>query len=168
METLHRQQLEGAALERAYAMMERQVGHLSRLVDDLLDVSRITRGLVELRKEPVNLGEVADQAMEMVAAVVEGRGHDLQISLPRKPLRVVGDATRLTQVVFNLLNNAAKYTDARVAASGSPSSARVSRPSCGSAIAAAAWSLSWCRKFLTCSPRASARPTAPKAASGSV
>ena len=58
-------------------MMERQVGHLTRLVDDLLDVSRITRGLVELRKEPVNLAEVADQAVEMAAPVVEGRGHEL-------------------------------------------------------------------------------------------
>jgi PAS domain S-box-containing protein len=111
VETLRRQKLDGAARGRAYAMMERQVGHLTRLVDDLLDVSRITRGLVELRREPVNVAEVAGQAVEMAAPVVEGRGHDLQLSLPRKPLRVEGDATRLTQVVFNLLNNAAKYTD---------------------------------------------------------
>ncbi len=112
METLQRQKLEGPALERAYAMMERQVGHLTRLVDDLLDVSRITRGLVELRKVPINLAEAADQAVEMVTPAVEGRGHELSLTLPRKPLRVEGDATRLTQVIFNLLNNAAKYTDA--------------------------------------------------------
>src|SRR5262249_28839464 len=88
------------------------VGHLTRLVDDLLDVSRITRGLVELRKGPVNLAEMADRAIEMANSAVEGRGHDLSLTLPRKPLRVEGDPTRLTQVIFNLLNNAAKYTDA--------------------------------------------------------
>jgi len=79
-------------------------------VDDLLDVSRITRGLVELRQEPVNLAEVADQAVEMAAPVVEGRRHDLNLSLPRKPLRVEGDATRLTQVIDNLLGNALRHT----------------------------------------------------------
>jgi PAS domain-containing protein len=77
METLQRQQLEGPALERAYAMMDRQVAHLSRLVDDLLDVSRITRGLVELRKEPVYLAGAVDRAVEMVTPAIEGRGHDL-------------------------------------------------------------------------------------------
>jgi two-component system CheB/CheR fusion protein len=91
--------------------MDRQVGHLTRLVDDLLDVSRITRGLVEIRKEPVNVGDVVDQAVEMANPAVEGRGHVLSFTLPRKALGVEGDATRLTQVVFNLLNNAAKYTD---------------------------------------------------------
>ncbi len=111
METLQRQSLDANGVARAYAMMERQVGHLSRLVDDLLDVSRITRGLVELRKEPVNVAEMAERAVEMAAPAVEGRGHDLNVSLPRKPVRVEGDAVRLTQVVFNLLNNAAKYTD---------------------------------------------------------
>jgi signal transduction histidine kinase/DNA-binding response OmpR family regulator len=110
-ETLQRQKLDGSALQRVYAMMDRQVAHLVRLVDDLLDVSRITRGLIELRMEPVNLTELADRAVEMVAVAVEGRGHDLNLSLPRRPLRVQGDATRLTQVIFNLLNNAAKYTD---------------------------------------------------------
>jgi two-component system CheB/CheR fusion protein len=109
METLRRQALDGPSLERAYAMMDRQVAHLVRLVDDLLDVSRITRGLIELRKEPVNLAEMADRAVEMATAAAEGR--DLNLALPRKPLRVEGDATRLTQVIFNLLSNAAKYTD---------------------------------------------------------
>ena len=80
-------------------------------MDDLLDISRITRGLVELRKETVNLAEIADQAVEMVTPAIEGRRHELNLSLPRKALRVEGDAARLTQVVFNLLNNGAKYTD---------------------------------------------------------
>jgi PAS domain S-box-containing protein len=112
VETLQRQHVDDDGLAKAHAMMERQVGHLSHLVDDLLDVSRITRGLVELRKEPLDLARVIDQAAEMVAPAVQGRGHNLTLALPHKPLRVEGDSTRLTQVVFNLLNNAAKYTDA--------------------------------------------------------
>jgi signal transduction histidine kinase len=111
VETLRRQRLDGGALEQAYAMIDRQVAHLSRLVDDLLDVSRITRGLVELRTEPVDLARAVDQAAEMAAPLVEGRGHELMISLPRQPLWLEGDMTRLTQVFFNLLNNAAKYTE---------------------------------------------------------
>ncbi len=111
IETLQRQDLAGEGLDRAHAMMERQVEHLTRLVDDLLDMSRISRGLVEPRKELVNLAEVAEQAAEMVRPAVEGQGHDLNVSLPQKPLRVDGDPTRLTQSVFNLLNNAAKYTE---------------------------------------------------------
>jgi two-component system CheB/CheR fusion protein len=112
LETLPRRKLDGDGLDRVYAMMERQVGHLTRLVDDLLDVSRITRGLVEMHKEPINLAEFANQAVEMVTPMVEGRRHELSVTLPRKALRVEGDAIRLTQVIFNLLNNAAKYTDA--------------------------------------------------------
>jgi CheY-like chemotaxis protein len=87
------------------------VTHLCRLVDDLLDVSRITRGLVELRKEPVALAGVVEQAVEMARPTVEGRRHELTVSLPRAPVVVEGDATRLTQVLFNLVHNAAKYTD---------------------------------------------------------
>ncbi len=111
VEALRRQPPDGEARERLYAMMERQVAHLSRLVDDLLDMSRITRGLVELRRGPVNLADVADQAAEMAAPALEARGHDLSVTLPHRPVRVHGDATRLTQVAFNLLNNATKYTD---------------------------------------------------------
>jgi PAS domain S-box-containing protein len=111
IDTLRRQRLDGDALERAYAMMDRQVAHLGRLVDDLLDVSRISRGLVDVRKEPIGIAQVADQAVEMANPAIEGRGHELSVALPRKPLRVAGDAARLTQVVFNLLNNAAKYTE---------------------------------------------------------
>jgi PAS domain S-box-containing protein len=110
-EALRRQQFEGPALDRAYAMMDRQVEHLIRLVDDLLDVSRITRGLVGLRKEPVSLADVVGQAVEMANPAIQGRGHDLTLTLPREPLSVEGDRVRLTQVVFNLLHNAAKYTD---------------------------------------------------------
>ena len=75
-------------LNWAHDLIGRQVAHLARLVDDLLDVSRITRGLVELREEPVNLAEMADRAVEMAAPAIDGRGHELNLSLPRMPLRV--------------------------------------------------------------------------------
>jgi two-component system CheB/CheR fusion protein len=111
IETLQLQKLKDGDLERAYAMMQRQVMHLRRLVDDLLDVSRITRGRIELRKEPVDLARIVDHAVEMVAPAMEDRGHNLTISRPRKTPSVEGDEARLTQVIFNVLNNAAKYTD---------------------------------------------------------
>ena len=95
-----------------YEMMERQVGHMVRLVDDLLEVSRITRGKIELRKDRVELSIVVASAVETVRPLVEAGGHQLSISLPGEPLVVEGDATRLSQVFANLLNNAAKYTDA--------------------------------------------------------
>jgi PAS domain S-box-containing protein len=111
IESLQRQKHNGDGLKHAYAMMDRQVSHLTRLVDDLLDVSRITRSNIELRKEPIDLARVVDHAVEMAAPIIESRRHELMVSLPRKPLRLEGDMTRLTQVFFNLLNNAAKYTE---------------------------------------------------------
>jgi signal transduction histidine kinase/DNA-binding response OmpR family regulator len=91
-------------------MIERQVHHLVRLVDDLLDVSRITRGKVRLLREPLNLATVVHRALEICEQMVGSRGHKLTLSLPEKPVRVAGDPVRLAQVVGNLLNNAAKYT----------------------------------------------------------
>jgi PAS domain S-box-containing protein len=98
------------ALERAGGVIGRQVNHLSRLVDDLLDVSRITRGKVTLRKERVDLAPVVAQAVETSRPLIEARGHELTVELPRQPVCVEGDATRLAQVLANLLNNSAKYT----------------------------------------------------------
>lgn len=112
LEALRRNHLDEAGLERAYGMMDRQVGHLSRLVNDLLDVSRITLGLIELQKETVNVAEVAEAAVEMAMPAVTSRRLELTLALPRKPLQIQGDRARLIQVVFNLLNNAAKYTPA--------------------------------------------------------
>src|SRR5262249_40318646 len=111
VEALRRGHLENAAIEKAYAMMDRQVVHLRRLVDDLLDVSRITRGLIDIRREPVNLAEVVGTAVEMINPTVEARKQQLQVTQPSRPLRVNGDTIRLTQIVFNLLHNATRYTE---------------------------------------------------------
>jgi PAS domain S-box-containing protein len=91
-------------------LIGRQMTHLSRLVDDLLDVSRITSGKIKLRREPLDLNALVQAAVESVRSTVEAYGHSLELKLAPRPLRVEGDATRLTQVIVNLLNNAAKYT----------------------------------------------------------
>jgi PAS domain S-box-containing protein len=91
-------------------MVERQVKHLARLVDDLLDVSRITQGSIRLRKEVVDLGATVQRAVEGARPLIESRAHELTLDLPREPIRLEADATRLEQIVSNLLDNAAKYT----------------------------------------------------------
>jgi signal transduction histidine kinase len=98
---------------REQDVLERQVNHLSRLVDDLLDISRITRGQIELDRKPVELSEVVLRAMEIASPVLEHAHHELVISVPRKGLGVDVDIERMAQVVSNLLTNAAKYSDAR-------------------------------------------------------
>jgi PAS domain S-box-containing protein len=98
-------------LEWAREVIDRQVSHLTRLVDDLLDVSRITRGKITLEKEPVELAAVVLRAVESVRPLVDARRQKLVVVPPPASARVEGDATRLAQVVSNLLNNAAKYTD---------------------------------------------------------
>ena len=92
-------------------MMERQLAHLVRLVDDLLDVSRISQGKVELRREPVSLAAVIANAVETSRPSIEAGGHQLDVRVPREPVHVEGDETRLAQVFANLLNNAAKYSE---------------------------------------------------------
>jgi signal transduction histidine kinase len=101
----------GHVAEQAREMMERQVQHMVRLVDDLLDVSRIVRGKVDLRREPVELAAAVARAVETVGPLVEAEGHELTVDLPPEPLRVSADLVRLAQVVGNLLNNAARYTE---------------------------------------------------------
>jgi PAS domain S-box-containing protein len=91
-------------------MVERQVKHLARLVDDLLDVSRITQGSIRLRKEVVDLGTIVQRAVEGSRPLIESRAHTVSLRLPAEPVRLEADATRLEQVISNLLNNAAKYT----------------------------------------------------------
>jgi len=92
-------------------IMERQVSHLVRLVDDLMELSRITRGTFELRREPLELQTVLRNAVETAKPLIDAGGHALHIRLPHEPLHVDGDAVRLAQVFANLLNNAAKYTE---------------------------------------------------------
>jgi PAS domain S-box-containing protein len=91
-------------------MMERQITHLVRMVDDLLDVSRISRGKIDLRKGPLELAGVIAQAVETCRPALEARGHQLTVSLPAEPLRLEADPTRLAQALGNLLNNSARYT----------------------------------------------------------
>ena len=99
------------SLLKERTMIERQVHHLIRLVDDLLDVSRITRGKIELKRERVELAEIVAKAIEMASPLIEQRQHTLKVDVPRRGLAVEADAVRLSQVVANLLNNAAKYTE---------------------------------------------------------
>jgi signal transduction histidine kinase len=97
-------------LVKERSIIERQVLHMVRLVDDLLDVSRIARGKVELRMEPVEMGRVVADAIELASPLLEERGHRLFTSVPPTGLRVMADVERLAQVVANLVMNAAKYT----------------------------------------------------------
>jgi PAS domain S-box-containing protein len=92
-------------------LIDRNVGQLVRLVDDLLDVSRINHGKIRVEREPLDLRTVVAQAVEISMPLIEARSHRLSVAVTDEPLRVSGDLTRLTQVVANLLNNAAKYTE---------------------------------------------------------
>ena len=95
---------------RAQAIIERQVEHMGRLLDDLLDVSRITRGTLILRRSTLDLASVVAAAQESARPLIEARNHTLHVQLPAEALRLVGDPVRLAQVLANLLINAAKYT----------------------------------------------------------
>jgi CheY-like chemotaxis protein len=101
---------DAGALEHARQITERQVQHMVRLVDDLLDVSRITSGKISLQREPLVLTAIMMGAIEASRPLIEARRHTLETVFTDEPLRVEGDLTRLSQVVLNLLNNAAKYT----------------------------------------------------------
>jgi PAS domain S-box-containing protein len=93
------------------AIIERQVVHLTRLVDDLLDVSRIAGGKIALRKEPLEIAEAALRAIEMASPILEQRNHRLEFRIPRTGLQMAADPERLAQILSNLLTNAAKYSD---------------------------------------------------------
>jgi PAS domain S-box-containing protein len=102
---------DAAEVGQARDLMDRQVQNLVRLIDDLLDVSRITRGKIHLRKERLDLAAIVQSALEISRPHIEAAGHELTVVLPPGPLEVQADAARLAQVVANLLNNASKYTD---------------------------------------------------------
>jgi two-component system CheB/CheR fusion protein len=97
-------------LETARDTIDRQLQHMVRLIDDLLDVSRITRGKLQLRRECVTLGTVLEQALEASRPHLEQSGHEIELSLPREAVYLDADPVRLSQVLLNLINNACKYT----------------------------------------------------------
>ncbi len=99
------------AVDAASIMMERQIGHLVRLVDDLLDISRISRGKIELKRRRIELASSMHQAVEVVRSLYKDMNHELTITLPQQPIYLNADPTRLVQIVGNLLNNACKFTD---------------------------------------------------------
>jgi len=98
------------AIQNATKIVDRQVKHVARLLDDLLDVSRITRGRIGLRKSSVHMATSVAHAVQTSRALIEAQGHSLTISLPEEPIWLEADATRLEQILTNLLDNAAKYT----------------------------------------------------------
>jgi PAS domain S-box-containing protein len=102
--------LDDRGVRKSSQVISRQIAHMTVLVDDLLDVSRITRGLVILDKAPLNMKTLVADALEQARPIIEAKRHALKVSLPHESANVSGDPVRLTQVLVNLLNNAAKYT----------------------------------------------------------
>ncbi|HEX3656053.1 MAG TPA: ATP-binding protein [Pirellulales bacterium] len=127
-------------LDWARGVIDRQMQQMTRLIDDLLDISRISRNQLEIRKERVKLETVIQGAVEMSRPLIEQHGHELTIALPSEPLVLEADLTRLAQVFSNLLNNAAKYTEPggriRLAATRQGSDAVVTVTDTGAGIAA--------------------------------
>jgi PAS domain S-box-containing protein len=110
MQVMSLRGLEDPQLEWCRTVVDRQVALLGHLVDDLLDVNRITTGKIQLKREPVLISLVIERALESSSPLIQERKHRVEVSLPEEPLVVQGDSTRLSQVFLNLLNNAAKYT----------------------------------------------------------
>jgi PAS domain S-box-containing protein len=110
LQFMRRAKSDPAALARVQDIMDRQLDHLVHLVDDLLDVARITRGQVDLKPDWIDLSEVLNAAVDTSMPLIEAARHKLDLRLPPERLTLYADATRITQVVSNLLNNAAKYT----------------------------------------------------------
>ena len=103
--------LDDARILQTSQIIGRQVEHMTRLVDDLLDVSRVTRGLVEMENEPLDIRHIVTDAVEQITPLMQARRHHLSIHLPPETTMVTGDKKRLVQVLANILNNAAKYTN---------------------------------------------------------
>ncbi len=111
VQVLQQLRLEEPTLDWGRAVIDRQVGQLTRLVDDLLDVSRLARGQISLKKEPIELRTIVERALETSRPLIEAHRHHLSVALPSEPVYLEGDLTRLAQALGNLLNNAAKYTE---------------------------------------------------------
>jgi signal transduction histidine kinase len=110
LQVMHLAPGNAAAVEKARGMMDRQLAHMVRLIDDLLDVSRISRNKMELRRERLRLADAVASAVETVRPAVDAAGHHLTVTLPGEPIDLDADLTRLAQVFGNLLGNSAKYT----------------------------------------------------------
>ncbi|MFU8816240.1 MAG: PAS domain-containing protein [Pseudomonadales bacterium] len=110
LELLGQARIRPELLDSLRPMMERQLTHLTRLVDDLLDIARISRGKIQLQRAPLDLHLAIEAALEQVSASIDARGHQLKVNLAPAPLPVHGDFERLTQIITNLLSNAAKYS----------------------------------------------------------
>jgi signal transduction histidine kinase/CheY-like chemotaxis protein len=113
VEILHRVEITDPKIKKTRDIIDRQVRQLTRLVDDLLDVSRINSGKIELRRERVDVASIVERAVEVSRSAIDSAGHDLAVRLPDEPLWLDVDPVRIAQVVANLLNNAAKYTEPR-------------------------------------------------------
>jgi signal transduction histidine kinase/DNA-binding response OmpR family regulator len=111
IQLLRKQGVEASEVPLLYEMIDRQVRHLTRMVDDLLDLSRITRGKIHLQIERVSAADIVARAVEITRPLIDSRKHELSITLPPQPLYVRGDPIRLAQTIGNLLHNSAKYTD---------------------------------------------------------
>ncbi len=111
LEVLRLAKDDATALEQCHEMMGRQLSHMVRLIDDLLDLSRISRGKIELRKERLELAKAIQHAVETSRPLIENSGHRLTVNFTPNPIYVDADPTRLAQIFSNLLNNAAKYTE---------------------------------------------------------
>ena len=111
VQLLRLKELKSEQRSRARDVIERQVEHLVALIDDLLDVSRITRGMITLQREPVLVGAIVARAVETTRPVIDANHHELTLELPDELITVDGDKTRLVQVLANVLNNASKFTD---------------------------------------------------------
>ncbi|HWP46084.1 MAG TPA: ATP-binding protein [Candidatus Limnocylindrales bacterium] len=111
LELIRLQDLDNPVLHRSIEVIKRQTRYMTRLLDDLLDISRITRGKVTLQKEILDLATVVNRAVETSRPLIEARQHQLLVSLPEEPVQLEADPLRLEQILVNLLNNAAKYTE---------------------------------------------------------
>lgn len=111
LEILRRANGQAEIIEQARSTMERQMGQMVRLVDDLLDISRISRNKIELRKQQIELASIIRQAVETCQPLLQSGGHEVALNLPAEPIHLIADPVRLTQVFSNLLNNACKFTN---------------------------------------------------------
>ena len=153
-------------VEWSYEVIDRQIGHMARLLDDLMDVSRITRGILEVRRSTVELSSIIDAAIEMARPLIDSREHTLTSDVPEEPLTLDADPLRLAQVIGNLLTNAAKFT-ARGGRIELRVRGRTDRWSSASATTASVCRRSPCRRSFRCSRKSARRSNAASQVSAS-